>query len=146
MSRKSEILTPKMIENLLKSDKINKIQSGKIFFTKDTLIYVKRNIEILTKDLFLNFIDVNIDHYGKNRLTMAIKEYRKRFLNHFSRKIIVTDKLENNKYIKKIKGHTLLFTKQFFIDAKALIETTKCLLCQNLFIYLRGCNIVCVNG
>ena len=58
--QKSEILTPKMIENLLKSDKINKIQSGKIFFTKDTLIYFKRNIEILTKDLFLNFIDVNI--------------------------------------------------------------------------------------
>jgi transposase InsO family protein len=124
MSYNCEYLTPKMIENLLKSDKIKKIQNNRVYYTEDSRTFIKTNIKILTKEIFLNYLNVSIEDFGSNRLNVTLNDYRKKFLYHSSKTIIVTEKLKNNKYIKRIKNHTILFTNQFYIDSAALIETT----------------------
>jgi transposase InsO family protein len=124
MSQKYEILTPKMTENLLKSDKIKKIQNSRNYYTKETLTFIKQNIKNLSKEDFLNYLNVSIEDFGCKRLKGTLKEYKKKLLYHPSKTIIVTDKLKNNKYVKRIKNHTILFNDQFYIDSAALIETT----------------------
>jgi hypothetical protein len=111
-----------MVENLLKSDKIKKIQRGRIYYTNDALIFIKQNIGILSKNIFLNYLNVSIEDFGCNRLTGSLKVKKQMFLNHPSKTIIDKDKLKENKYVKKIKNHTIIFTNQFYIDSAALIE------------------------
>ena len=87
MSQKYEILTPKMIENLLISYKIKKIKNGRNYYTNETLTFIKQNIKNLSKEDFLNYLNVSIEDFGSKRLRGTLNSYRKKLLYHPSKTI-----------------------------------------------------------